>query len=341
MRSFYSTFALMLMAVSLQAAPSYQVVKKISLPGDGGWDYITLDPEARRLYITHSTQVQVFDIDQEKLIGQITPTQGVHGVALAPGLGRGFTSNGQDGTVTIFDIKDLRILDRVAVGGKNPDTIVFDPRTHQVFTFNGKSNDATVIEAANGKVVKRIELGGRPEFAVADGDGFLYVDLEDASHLLKIDTNQLKVVARWPLAPCEEPSSLAMDRPSNRLFVGCRNKVMAVVDAASGRVVATSPIGEHVDATLFDVNAGQIFSINGDGTVTVIQEDSLDTYHVVETVPTERGARTGALDPKTHRLYLPYAERGPEPRPTSDLSHPRPSIKPGTFALLVLQPTGK
>jgi DNA-binding beta-propeller fold protein YncE len=328
----------LLLSVLSHAGAAYRVIQTIPLPGDGGWDYLTLDPAARRLYISHATQVQVFDIGQEKLIGQIPDTPGVHGVALAPDLGRGFTSNGKEGTVTIFDLKTLKTIDRVKVDAENPDAILYDPATQHVFTFNGHSSNATAIDAATGKVLGHIALDGKPEFAVADGSGTIYVNLEDKSVLLRIDSKGLAVKARWPLAPCEEPSALAMDRASGRLFVGCGNKLMAVVDAASGKVLITLPIGDHVDAAVFDPGTRQAFSANGDGTLTVIQEDSPDKFHVVQNVQTQRGARTVALDPKTHRLYLADAQFGATPAPTADHPRPRPAILPGTFILLEVTP---
>jgi DNA-binding beta-propeller fold protein YncE len=313
---------------------SYKVTGTLPIEGDGGWDYLTIDPASRLLYISHATQVQLFDLDQRRLVGAIPHTPGVHGVALAAALGRGFTSNGKENSVTMFDLKTRKVLARIPVEGQNPDTIIFDPASGKIFTFNGKSKDATVIDAPSAKVAGHISLGGRPEFAVADGHGLIYDDLEDQSQLVAIDTKDLTIKHRWPVAPCEEPSSLAMDVEHRRLFVGCGNHKMAVMDADSGRVITTLPIGDHVDATVFDAEKGMIFNANGDGTLTVIHEDAPDRYHVVDNVVTRKGARTVALDPKTHRLYLVTAQFGPAPAATLAQPHPRPSIAQGSFMLL-------
>jgi YVTN family beta-propeller protein len=291
----------------LLADGGYVVIKKIPIPGQGSFDYLTVDAEARRLYVSHGTQVEVLDIDSETIAGQISKTAGVHGIAVAPELGRGFVSNGQASTVTVFDLKSLRPLGEVPTG-KKPDAIIYDPSTSRVFAFNGGSNSATVIDAASGKVVETVDLGGGPEFAVADGNGYVYDNLEDESQVLKINSRTLKVEQRWPTAPCSSPSSMAMDRPSRRLFIGCRSRVMAVIDADTGKVVTTLPIGDHVDATAFDPETRLIFNSNGEGTITVIREGDPDKYSLVETVKTVPRAKTMALDPKTHQLFLSTAE---------------------------------
>ncbi len=287
----------------------YSVIKKISIPGTGSWDYLAIDEAARRLYVSHGTQVEVVDIDALTVVGSIPNTAGVHGIAIAPELGRGFTSNGQASTVTIFDLKTLKPIADVPTG-KKPDAIIYDPATSRVFTFNGGSNSATVIDAATGKVAGTVNLDGGPEYAAADGNGFVYNNLEDESRLLKINSRELKVEQRWPVAPCSSPSSMAMDRANRRLFLGCRSKVMAVLDADSGKVITTLPIGDHVDATAFDPETKLVFNSNGEGTITVIHQDSPDKYSVVETVKTAPRAKTMALDPKTHRLFLSTVENG-------------------------------
>ena len=293
------------------AAPSggYSVTKKIPIPGTGSWDYLIVDESARRLYVSHGTQVEVLDVDSGAIVGSIPKTPGVHGIALAPDLGRGFVSNGQSSTVTIFDLKTLKPISEVPVG-KKPDAIIFDPATSRVFAFNGESNSATAIDAATGKVAGTVDLGGGPEFAVSDGKGYVFDNLEEESQVLKINARDLKVEQRWSTAPCSAPSSIAMDRENRRLFVGCRSKVMAVVNADSGQVITTLPIGDHVDATIFDPETRMIFNSNGEGTVTVIHQDSADKYSVVETVKTAPRAKTMALDPKTHQLFLSTAENG-------------------------------
>src|SRR5579863_7747670 len=254
---------------SAWAADDYKITKKIPIPGQGSWDYLTVDEAARRLYVSHGTQVEVLDVDSGAIVGKIANTPGVHGIAIAPELGRGFVSNGQSSTVTIFDLKTLNTISEVATG-KKPDAIIYDPATSRVFAFNGGSDSATVIEAKDGKVAGTIDLGGGPEFAAADGKGFVFDNLEDENLVLKINSRELKVEQRWPTAPCASPSSMAMDRANRRLFVGCRSKVMAVLDADTGKVVTTLPIGDHVDATAFDPETRLIFNSNGEGTVTVI-----------------------------------------------------------------------
>ncbi len=298
-----------LAGIALASAESFAITKKIPIPGQGSWDYLTVDEGGRRLYVSHGTQVEVLDVDSGSIVGRIENTPGVHGIAIAPELGRGFVSNGQASTVTIFDLKTLKKIEDVPVG-KKPDAIIYDPATSRVFAFNGDSNSATAIQAADGKVAGTVDLGGGPEFAVADGSGYVYNNLEDASMVLKINARSLKVEQRWPTAPCASPSSIAMDRQNRRLFIGCRSKVMAVMNADSGKVITTLPIGDHVDATAFDPESRLIFNSNGEGTITAIREDSPDKYVVVETVKTLPKAKTMALDPKTHQLLLSTAEAG-------------------------------
>jgi YVTN family beta-propeller protein len=290
-------------------AGGYSVTKKIPIAGQGSWDYLTVDEDARRLYVSHGTQVEVLDIDSLNIAGSIPKTPGVHGIAIAPELGRGFVSNGQSSSVTIFDLKTLKPIAEVPTG-KKPDAIIFDPATSLVFAFNGESNSATAIDAATGKVVGTVDLGGGPEFAAADDKGFVFNNLEDESLVVKINSRELKVEQRWPTAPCSSPSSMAIDRANRRLFIGCRSKVMAVLDADTGKVITTLPIGDHVDATAFDPETKLVFNSNGEGTITVIHQDSPDTYSIVETVKTAPRAKTMTLDPKTHRLFLSTAENG-------------------------------
>jgi YVTN family beta-propeller protein len=311
-KSFVVACVLILIAAAFAAPASaggYSVTKKVSISGQGSWDYLTVDEANRRLYVSHGTQVEVLDIDSLTAVGTIPNTLGVHGIAIAPELERGFVSNGQSATVTIFDLKTLKPIADVPAGQK-PDAIIYDPATSRVFAFNGGSNSATAIDAATGKVAGTVDLGGGPEFAAADGNGFVYDNIEDASMVLKIDSRKLAVEKRWPTAPCASPSSMAMDRVNRRLFLGCRSKVMAVMNADTGQVITTLPIGDHVDATAFDPQTKLIFNSNGEGTITVIRQDSPDNYSVVETVKTLPRAKTMALDPKTHRLFLSTTESG-------------------------------
>ncbi len=291
------------------SAQGFAITKKIPVSGQGGWDYLTVDEAGRRLYVSHGTQVEVLDVDSGAIVGKVENTPGVHGIAVAHELGRGFASNGQSSTVTIFDLKTLKEIAQVPVG-KKPDAIIYDPATSRVFAFNGDSSSATAIQAADGKVAGTVDLGGGPEFAVADNSGYVYNNIEDASVVLKINSRSLKVEQRWPTGPCASPSSIAMDRTNRRLFIGCRSKVMAVMNADTGNVITTLPIGDHVDATAFDPDSRLIFNSNGEGTITVIHEDSPDKYSIVQTVKTLPKAKTMALDPKTHKLFLSAAEAG-------------------------------
>jgi DNA-binding beta-propeller fold protein YncE len=313
----------------------YHLLKKIPLGGEGFWDYLNFDSPTRRLFISRATKVIVLDVDSGKVVGEIPNTEGVHGIALAPELGRGFTSNGRAGTITIFDLKTLQIIGS-AQAGTNPDAIVYDPASKRVFAMNGRSKNSTAIDAATGTVAGTIALDGKPEFAAGDGAGHVYVNIEDKSEEQVIDSQKLAVTATWPLAPCEEPSGLAMDTTHRRLFAGCGNEMMAVINADSGKVIATPPIGEGVDADAFDPGTGYAFASNGESaTLTVVHEDAPDKFSVVEDVPTQAHARTMALDPKTHEVFLVTAEFGPAPEPTKDNAHPRPAMVKDSFVVLV------
>jgi len=319
-----------------QTGAGYKVVQKALLGGEGGWDYMVVDGLERRLFVTRGTHVSVFDVDTLKPVGEIEHTEGVHGVALAPDLGRGFTSNGRSSSITIFDFKTLKTLEEVKSTGENPDAILYDGASKRVFAFNGRSSNATVLDAATGKVVATVALGGKPEFATSDEEGRVFVNLEDRSEVVALDSRKAEVLKHWPLAPCEEPSGMAIDRAHKRLFVGCGNRLMVVVNASTGNVVASVPIGAGVDANAFDPGLALAFSSNGEGTLTVVREDSPDKFSLLENVPTQRGARTMALDEKTHRIFLVTAEFGPRPEATAAQPHPRPPILPGTFTLLVV-----
>jgi DNA-binding beta-propeller fold protein YncE len=326
---------LLLIALAEAAGPGYHVTKTYKLGGDGGWDYLTLDSASRRLYISRATHVMVIDADSGKSVGDIPDTPGVHGIALAPELNRGFTSNGRENTVNIFELDTLKPIGKIKVGD-GPDAILYDPATKRVFTFNGRSHDATAIDAAKGTIVGTIKLDGKPEFAASDENGGVFVNIEDKNELTAIDPNKLQVKVSWPLPGCDEPSGLAIDRKNRRLFPGCGNKVMPIVDADSGKVVSTQPICEGVDATAFDPETGLAFASCGDGNLTVIRQDSPNKYSVAETVPTQKGARTLALDLKTHQVFVVTAALGPRPAPTADQPRPRPPILPDSFVVLVV-----
>jgi DNA-binding beta-propeller fold protein YncE len=311
---------------------SYRLAKTISIAGDEGWDYVAVDSDLRRVYVSHGSHVVVLDADSNSVVGDIPDTQGVHGIAIAADLNRGFTSNGRADTVTIFDLHTQKVLGTVKTG-TNPDAIIYDPATKRVFTMNGRSQDTTAIEAADGTVAGTIALGGKPEFAVTNGKGIIYVNIEDKSELVQFDAKKLAVLHRWPMAPCKEPSGLAADWKSHRLFAGCDNQLMAVIDADSGKVVTTVPIGDGVDANAFDPETGLAFASTGDGHLTVAHEDSPDKYTVVTNLATKKSARTMGLDLKTHKVFLPAAEFDP-----AAPGERRGKMKAGSFVLLVASP---
>ena len=326
---------LLCLAALTARAQGVHLLKALPVGGSGGWDYVTLDSDHHRLYVPRFDRVLVLDLEG-KTLGTLPGTEGVHGVALAPDLDRGFTSNGRSQSVTIFRPSTLEILGQMKATGEGPDAILYDPFTHRVFSFNGHGKDITAYDAAKGGVVGSIPLGHKPEFAVADGKGRLYVNLEDASEVAVIDATTLKVLHRWPLAPVEEPSGMAMDTAHRRLFIVGRNKLMAVMDADSGKVVATPAIGAGADGAAFDPGTHTAYSSNGEGTLTVVRQDTPDTYRVEAQAPTQRGARTMALDPATHRLYLPTAEFQTAPPAAPGAPRPRPAMVPDSFRILVM-----
>ena len=313
--------------------PAYHLLHKIALGGEGGWDYLTVDSEAHRLYVTRGTHVVVIDTVKAAVVGDIPNTPGVHGVAVAPKLGRGFTSNGRENTVTVFDLKSLKELQKVAVG-QNPDAILFDPATNRVFTYNGRSNDITALDAVSGKVLGTIPVGGKPEFCATDEKGTIFANIEDTSEILAIDANALKVKHRWPIAPVDGPSGLAFDKAHHHLFAVGGNEKMAVVDSVSGKLLGTPTIGKGPDAAVFDPGFGLAISSNGqDGTLTLVGEDAKKMFHPVGTVTTQRGARTMTLDPKTHRIYLITASfKAPAPGAPAQ---GRPAMEPNSAVILV------
>jgi len=310
------------------AASGYRVIGEIPVGGEGGWDYLTVDSAARRLYVSHNTHVVVVDIDAKKVVGDIANTPGVHGIAVAPELNRGFVSNGRGNTVTIFDLKTLKEVGTVATG-ENPDSIRYDAVSGRVLTFNGRSKNSTVVDAKTGAVAATIALPGKPEFAVADGKGRIYVNIEDTHELVEIDSAKATVTKKYSLSPCEEPSGLALDAKNRRLFSVCANRIMTISDPDAGKVLETVPIGAGSDGAAFDPGTGQAFSSNGDGTLTVVQQTG-GKWMVVDNIATERGARTIAVDEKTHRLYLPTARTAPTP------SGGRATYLPDTFKVLIV-----
>jgi len=329
----FTLAALFLCVASLSAAPGpsgYKVIKTVPLGGEGGWDYVYVDSAARRVYISRGTHTVVMDADTYAVVGDIPDTQGVHGIAIASDLGRGFTSNGRADNVTIFDLKTLKPIGTVKTDA-NPDAIIYEPVSKRVFTFNGRGKNATAINAADGTVAGTIPLGGKPEFAAADGKGTIYVNNEDTSELHHLDAQTLKELHKWPLAPCKSPSGLSMDTKNRRLYAVCDDKVSVVVNADTGRVVATPEIGNGPDASAFDSGTNDFFASCGEGILTVVHEDSPDKFTVVESVPTKRSARTMGLDLKTHNIFMPAADFDP-PAP----GERRGKMKPDSFVIVVL-----
>ena len=322
------------------ASAGFQLTGEFAIGGEGGWDYCIADRDAHRLYVPRSDRVMVLDSATGKVLGTVPGTPGVHGVALAKRLRRGFTSNGADGSVSIFDLDSLAILGKVPAGN-NPDAIIYDSASKRVFAFSGKSQDATVIDSAvdpaNPVAAGTIALGGKPEFAVTDGMGQIFVNIEDTSEIVRLDAATLQVTARWSIAPGQQPTGLAIDPKTRRLFAVCGNKLMVVVSADTGKVVTTLPIGSGADAAAFDPELSLAFASCGDGTLTVVREDSADQFSVVQTVATRKGARTMALDSKAHRIYLPTAQFGPAPAATADNPRPRPQMLPETFTIIVVE----
>jgi DNA-binding beta-propeller fold protein YncE len=315
------------------AAEGYKVLNKIKIGGAGGWDYVAVDNTNRRIYASHTNIVEVIDPDAGKVVGQITQLHGVHGIAIAPELNKGFISNGQSNSVTVFDLKTLAKLGEPATG-QNPDAICYEPKTQRVFTFNGRSNDSTAIDAKTNEIVATFPLNGKPEFCVVDGAGKIYNNLEDKSEVIEIDAAKPSVLRRTSLAPGESPSGLAIDVKNKKLFSVCDNKMMAVTDIATMKVIATPAIGAGPDAAGFDPGTGLAFSSNGEGTLTIVKLVN-GKYEAVDTVPTERGARTMTVDPKLHRVYLLAAEYGPAPE-AKEGKKGRPPVLPDSFHILVV-----
>lgn len=317
--------------------PKLAVLQTWKLGGEGGWDYLTFDAKTKRLFVSRGTRVDVISADTGTVVGSIPDTQGVHGIALANDLRRGFTSNGRGNSITAFDLDSLQVIQQVEVPARNPDAILYDRMGQHVFTFNGASKDVTVLDATTFGIAARISVPDKPEFAVDDGGGQIFVNIESApGQMVVIDSKTLTVKATWPLPGCDSPSGLAIDRDHHRLFSVCDGKVMAVTDSQSGKHIASVPIGEYPDAAAYDRRRGLVYSSNGDGTLTVIHEDSNDHYTVLQTLATKRGARTMTLDPDSGKVYLVTSDFGPLPPPTDAQPRPRPTPIPGTFVMLVV-----
>ncbi|MCL4538867.1 MAG: YncE family protein [Bacteroidetes bacterium] len=316
----------------------YEIVRRIHLPETAWWDYPSLDAATGRLFVSRGTMVQVVNVKTGKLVATIPNTEGVHGIALAEDLNKGFISDGADSSVTVFNLKTLQVIGTIQVTGRDPDAILYDPFTHRVFTCNGRSGNSTVIDARTDKVIGTIKLSGSPEFSATDGQGRIYINIEDNSQVDEINPRTMKIENVWPLAPGEHPSGLAIDAKRHILFSTCHNKLMVVMNALNGKVMTTLPIGERVDGAAFDPVLRRAFSSNGQGTLTVVQEEGKDKFTVLEQFPTQLGARTITIDVKTHHLFLPTAEFNPPAAPTAEHPHPRPTMKPNSFTVLEVAP---
>lgn len=332
-RFFLSIVALICIGISLSAQSNYKIVNKINLGGEGFWDYIAVDEANGKIYTSHSDKVHVVDISTGKQTGVISDTKGVHGIAIAPELNKGFTSNGGDATITVFSLSTLEKLANIPGTGQNPDAILYDSFSKRVFTGNGRSASFTVIDAVNNKVAGTVQLEGKPEAIVTDGKGKIYVNIEDKSLIEVINATTLEVIDRWPISPGEEPSGLALDNQTHRLFSVCGNELMIVVDAETGKVITSLPIGRGCDGAAFDPLYKRAYASNGEGTMTVVQEKDANSFEVLETVPTARSARTIALDKTSHHIYLPAAEY--EENPPAEGR--RPAVKQDSFGILDIE----
>ena len=336
----YSLVCGLVLAAAGFAAPAwaYRLTHEVRVPGDGGWDYLTVDSAGQHLYVSHGDRVEVIDLKSLMPAGSIAGTQGVHGIALAEDLGRGYISAGATGSVVVFDLVSFARIAEIKTTGQNPDAILYEPRSHRVFAFNGRSRDVTAIDARTNRVIGTLALKAKPEFAVTDGAGHIFVNLEDKNSIAKIDPQAFKVESVWALKGCEEPSGLAIDRAHARLFSVCSNKVMEVVDASSGRLVAQLPIGANVDGAGFDDARQLAFASGGDGTLTIVKEETPEKFTVSETAATKKGARTMVVDEANHRVFLSTAERGPSSAPIAGQPRSRAGVVPNTFEVLVVEP---
>lgn len=320
---------------------TYKLSKKINTSGNEGWDYLAVDDVAQHLFVSHGNMVNVIDLKSDKTIATITDTKGVHGIAVANDLNKAFISNGKDNSITVVNLKTFDLIEKVKIAGVKPDAILYDQFSRKVFVYNAESNDATVLDANTNKVVKTIPLGGKPEFSVTNTKGLIYVNIEDKNEIKTINASTLKVVNTWNIAPGEEPSGLAIDLVTNRLFSVCGNNLMIIVNATNGKIIKTLPIGAGCDGVVFNSKKNLIFSSNGEGTITVVKEGNANTFSVLETVKTQKGARTIALNKTTNQLYLSTADFGAKPEPTAENPKPRAGIVPNSFVVLVVEPISK
>jgi YVTN family beta-propeller protein len=337
------TLFLLLIGFSFATAISqtYKVSKKIKIAGNEGWDYLAIDNVNQHLFVSHGSVVNVIDLASDKTIATISDTKGVHGIAIANDLNKVFITNGKDNSVTIVNLKSFELIEKVPIKGQKPDAVLYDAFSKKVFTYNANSNDATVLDAITNKVVKTIPLGGNPEFSVTNTKGLVYVNIENTSEIKTINTKTLEVTSTWSIAPGEEPSGLAIDLETNRLFSVCSNKLMVIVDASNGKILKTLPIGDGCDGVAFDAKNKLAFSSNGEGTITAVKEENANTFSIFETVKTQKGARTIALNKTTNQLYLSTAEFGAKPEPTTENPKPRAGLVPNSFVVLVVENNSK
>jgi DNA-binding beta-propeller fold protein YncE len=328
-----SLAALMINGSMLIAQSNYKIANKIHIGGEGGWDYLTVDEVNGRIFVSHATVALAIDIKTGQLAGTIPDTKGIHGIAIANDLNKGFTSNGRDSSVTVFNLKTFEVIRKIKVTGQNPDAILYDSFSKRVFTGNGRSASFSVIDAVNDKEIGVIPLDGKPEAIVTDGKGKIFVNLEDKSLINVIDASTLKVISHWPINPGEEPSGLALDNQTHLLFSVCSNKLMVVVDAITGKVITTLPIGEGCDGAAFDPMYKRAYASNGEGTMTVVQEENSNSFKVLETVPTQPGARTITIDKTSHHIYMTTAEYESAPA----ANNRRPPVKPDSFEILDIE----
>ena len=332
-----ATTLLIIASITNGLSQNYKVSKKINVEGNEGWDYLAVDAVNQHLFLSHGSVVNVIDLKADQTIATIPDTKGVHGIAIANDLNKAFISNGKDNSITVINLKTFELIEKVKINGINPDAILYDKFSAKVFVYNGKSKDATVLDANTNQVIKTIAFGGKPEFSVTNDKGLVYVNIEDKNEIKTINTATLEVINTWNIAPGDEPSGLAIDTETNRLFSVCGNKLMIVVDASNGKIVKTLPIGDGCDGVTFDAKNKLIFSSNGEGTITVVKEENASAFSVLETVKTQKGARTIAINNTTNQLYLPTAEYGAKPQPTTENPRPRASIIPKSFVVLVVQ----
>lgn len=318
-------------------AQNLKLSKEISIPGDLGWDYLTVDEPAQRLFVSHGNVVNVVDLKTNQIIAAIPDTKGVHGIAIANDLNKAFISDGADNAVTIINLTTFELIEKISIQGIKPDAILYDKFSNKVFVFNAKSNDATILDAVTNKIVKTIPLEGKPEFSATNAKGLIYVNIEDKNQIKVIDAAKLEVARTFNISPGDEPSGLAFDGANDRLFSVCGNSMLVVTNAITGKVVTTVPIGDGSDGVFFDAKRKLIFSSNGEGTLTVIKQKDKDSYAVLETVATVKGARTITMSKTTGTIYIPTAEFGKAPEATTENPHPRAPIVPNSFKVLVVK----